>query len=204
MSRRCRQTQFLSTAGFGNEMKLKSRLPPFSLIRIWCQRVFCLRLRSRLHLSKLWYTRTVRLDTLGCFRLHVWDRVLCRRTGNYHWYCKSLAGYAISRWPDWYGDRLFFQIRVRKDSVHINHCPSSEKYANCIHRHRALSTITRIDQWLGGGGAVGGWGVIAIQTKITAACAFILSSRFRPLLSGLEPGRSAEPRLRSHGVCKSI
>ena len=63
----------------------------------------------------------------------------------------SLAGYTISRWPDWYGDRLFFQIRVRKDSVHINHCPSSEKYANCIHRHRALPTITRIDQWWSGG-----------------------------------------------------
>ena len=62
----------------------------------------------------------------------------------------SRIGRAISRWPDWYGDRLFFQIWVSKDSVQINHCQSSEKYANCIHRHRALSTITRIDQWLGG------------------------------------------------------
>ena len=105
----------------------------------------------------------------------------------------SLAGYAISRWPDWYGDRLFFQMWVRKDSVQINHCHSSKKYAKFIHRHRALPTITRIDQ-----------GGIAIQTKITAACAFISSSRFRPSLTGLVPGRSAEPRLRSHGVCKSI
>ena len=119
MSRQCRQTQFLFTAGFGNEMKLKSRLPPFSLNRIWCQRTFCLRLRSRLYLSKFWYTRTVRLGTLGCFRFHVWDRVLCRLTGNYHW-----SVYAISRWPDWYGDRLFFQIQVCKDSVQINHCAS--------------------------------------------------------------------------------
>ena len=34
-SRRCRQTQFSSTAEFCNEMKLKSRLPPFFLTRIW-------------------------------------------------------------------------------------------------------------------------------------------------------------------------
>ena len=148
MSKRCRQTQFLSTAGFGNEMKLKSRLPPFSLIRIWCQRAFCLRLRSRLHLSKFWYTRTVRLGTLGCFRFHVWD---CPLSTDWKLSMISLAGNTISHWPDWYGDRLFFQIRVRKDSVQINHCHSSENYANFIHIHRVLPTITRIDQWLGGG-----------------------------------------------------
>ena len=85
MSRRCLQTQFLSTVGFANEMKLKSRLPSFSLICIWCQRVFCLWLHSHLHLSKFWYTRTVRLGTLGCFRFHVWEGVLCWLTGNYHW-----------------------------------------------------------------------------------------------------------------------
>ena len=62
------------------------------------------------------------------------------------------------RWPDWYGDRLFFQIRVCKDSVQINHCHSSENFANFIHRHRALPTITRIYQWLGGGGGGGGGG----------------------------------------------
>ena len=64
----------------------------------------------------------------------------------------SLAGCATSRWPDWYGDRLFFQIWVSKDSVQINHCHSSEKYVNFIHRHRALPTIMHIDQWLGEGG----------------------------------------------------
>ena len=52
---------------------------------------------------------------------------------------------------------------------------------------------------MGGGGGGGG---VAIQTEITAACAFISLSRFRPSLTGpLVPGRSAEPRLRSHGVC---
>ena len=41
----------------------------------------------------------------------------------------------------------------------------------------------------GGGGAY----------KITAVCTFISSSRFRPPLTGLVPGRSAEPpRLKSH------
>ena len=45
-SRRCRQTQFSSTAGFSNEMKLKSRLQPFSLIRIRCRRMFCFWFRS--------------------------------------------------------------------------------------------------------------------------------------------------------------
>ena len=33
-SRQCRQSQFSSTAEFSNEMKLKSRLPPFSLTHI--------------------------------------------------------------------------------------------------------------------------------------------------------------------------
>ena len=34
---------------------------------------------------------------------------------------------------------------------------------------------------------------------------FVAQIRFRPSLTGLVvPGRSAEPRLRSHGVCKSI
>ena len=53
--RQCRQTQFLSTAGFGKKMKLKLRLPPFSLIHIWCQRVFCFQFWSLLPLSKFWY-----------------------------------------------------------------------------------------------------------------------------------------------------
>ena len=48
--------QFLSTAGFGNEMKLKSRLPPFSLIHIQCQRAFCFLFCSLLSLSKFRYT----------------------------------------------------------------------------------------------------------------------------------------------------
>ena len=53
--RRCRQTQLSSTAGFGNEMKLKLRLPPFALIHILCQRSFCFQFRSLLPLSKFWY-----------------------------------------------------------------------------------------------------------------------------------------------------
>ena len=151
MSKQCQQTQFLSTAGFGNKMKMKSRLPPFSLIRIWCQCAFCLRLCTCLHLSKFWYMWTVRLGTLGCFRFYVWDCVLCRPEIITD-IVISLAGYVISPWPDWSGDRLFFQIWVRKDLVQINHCHSSEKYANFIHRHRVLPTITHIDQWFGGGG----------------------------------------------------
>ena len=52
-SRRCPQTQFSSsTAGFSNEMKLKSRLSTFSLIHIRCQRAFCFRFRSLLRWSK--------------------------------------------------------------------------------------------------------------------------------------------------------
>ena len=35
------ELQFLSTAGFSNEIKLKLRLLPFSLIRIQCQYMFC-------------------------------------------------------------------------------------------------------------------------------------------------------------------
>ena len=58
----CRQTQFLSTAGFSNEMKFKSRLPPFSLICIRCRCMFCFWFCS-LPLSKFWwyYTLTCRV-----------------------------------------------------------------------------------------------------------------------------------------------
>ena len=46
---------------------------------------------------------------------------------------------------------------------------------------------------MGGGGGGGS------PYKITAACTFISSSRFRPSLTGLVQGRSAEPpRLESH------
>ena len=37
----CHLTQFSSPTGLGNEMKIKSRLPPFSLICIQCQCTFC-------------------------------------------------------------------------------------------------------------------------------------------------------------------
>ena len=156
-------------------MKLKSRLLPFSLIRIWCQRTFCLRLRSRLHLSKFWYTRTVRLGTLGCFRL---------------------AENTISRWPDWYGDRLFFQIRVRKDSVQINNC-ASEFYSQTqgaidYNAHRSV---------IGGGG----WYCHTDQNNGSMHVYFVTQIRFRPPLTGLVVGgMSAEPQLRSHGVCRLI
>ena len=64
--------------------------------------------------------------------------------------------------------------------------------------YRALPTAHRsVVAGAGGGG-------VAIKTKITAACAFISVSRFRPSLIGLVPGRSAEPQLRSQRVCKSI
>ena len=48
----CRLTQFSSTRGLSNEMKMKSKLLPFSLIHIWCQRLFCFWFRSLLRLSK--------------------------------------------------------------------------------------------------------------------------------------------------------
>ena len=57
-SRRCWKTQLLSTLGFGNEMMLKSKLPPFSLIHIQCQRAFCFQLYSLLPLSKFCYMLT--------------------------------------------------------------------------------------------------------------------------------------------------
>ena len=86
-SRWCWQTQFLSIVGLGkgNEMKLKSRLPPFSFICIWCQCSFCFWFYSLLPLSKFWYTLTVRLGILGHSKFYVWDCVLYRLTRNYHW-----------------------------------------------------------------------------------------------------------------------
>ena len=136
-----------------------------------------LRLCSRLHLSKFWYTRTVRLGTLGCFRFHVWDRVFCRLTGNYHW-----SVYAISRWPDWYGDRLFFQIQVCKDSVQINHC-ASEFYsqtqgATDYNVHRSV---------MGGGG--GGGGVYRHTDQNNGSLRVYFVVQIPPL--HVVPGRSA-------------
>ena len=79
-SRQCQQTQFLSMVGFGNKMKLKSRLLPFSLICI----SFCFQFCSHLPLSTFGYTLTVRLGILGHSKFHVWDHVLYQLTGNYH------------------------------------------------------------------------------------------------------------------------
>ena len=130
--------QFLSTMGFDNEMKLKSKLPPFSLIHIWCQRAFCLQLHTRLHSSKFRYTWTVGLGTLGRFRFHIWDRVLCQLTGNYHRYCEK-----FSRIHDFSLARLIRRLATLADmgmyEFGSNNCHSSEKYANFIHRHRAIA-----------------------------------------------------------------
>ena len=57
-------------------------------------------------------------------KFHVWDRVLCRLTGNESPSTDRKFQRFQSRWPDWYGDWLFLQIRVRKDSVQINHSAS--------------------------------------------------------------------------------
>ena len=56
-SRQCWQTQFMSKVGFGNKMKLKSRLPPFFLICILREYAFCFCFHSCLHLSEFWCTR---------------------------------------------------------------------------------------------------------------------------------------------------
>ena len=56
----------------------------------------------------------------------------------------------------------------------------------------------------GGGGGGGGEEALDIQTKITAACAFISSSRFRPSLTGLVLGRGAEGRGYCVQVCAGV
>ena len=58
-SRWCRQSQISPTTGFGDEMKLKLWLLPFSLIRIQCWRVLCFQFHSLPPLSTFWcYTLT--------------------------------------------------------------------------------------------------------------------------------------------------
>ena len=69
--------------GFVNVMKMKSKLPPFSLIHIRCQCAFCFWFQSLLLLSKFWYT--LKDCILGHCKLHVWDHVLHRLTWNYLW-----------------------------------------------------------------------------------------------------------------------
>ena len=96
-SRWCWQTQFWSAAGFGNKMKLKSRLLPFSLI-FGVNVHFVFSFVVFYFLSKFWYMLTVRLCILGHSKFHVWDHVLCWLAWNYHW--NSLARYAISGQSD--------------------------------------------------------------------------------------------------------
>ena len=79
-SRWCWHTQFSSTAEFGNEMKLKLRLLPFSLICIQCQCVFCFQFHILLYLSKFWYTLAVRLGILGSFQIPVTSKKMVRNS----------------------------------------------------------------------------------------------------------------------------
>ena len=68
--------QFSSTVGIGNEIKLKSRLSPFSLIRILGLRAFCFGFRNLQPLSKCWYTLTVWLGILAPSKSCFLGRVL--------------------------------------------------------------------------------------------------------------------------------
>ena len=143
--------QFSSTTGFGNETKLKSKLPPFSLIHVWYQRAFCLRLHSRLHLSKFCYTWTVGLSTLGCFRFHVWDRVLGQLTGNYHRYCDM-----FSRIHDFLLARLIWRLATLADMGMYGFSSNKSSFVGKVCK---FYSQTR--------------GPIDIQTKI-AACTFVI------------------------------
>ena len=60
-------TVFSSVAGLGNEVKLKLRLPPFSLIHIQCQHVYFFSPVSLCStFCKCCYTLTIWLGALGC------------------------------------------------------------------------------------------------------------------------------------------
>ena len=48
-------TQFSSTRGLSNEIKMKSKLLPFSLIPVWCWCTFCFWFLNLPSLSKCWY-----------------------------------------------------------------------------------------------------------------------------------------------------
>ena len=92
----CRQTQFWSAAGFGNKMKLKSKLLPFSFIfgvNICFVFGFC-----SLLLFEQILIHADRLCILGHSEFHVWNHVLCQLAWNCHW--SSLARYAISGQSD--------------------------------------------------------------------------------------------------------
>ena len=76
--RRCRQTQFSSIAEFSNEMKLESKLPPFSLTYIWVTtHVLFSVLSSSAFEEILVILYADKLGILGRSRFHIWDRVLC-------------------------------------------------------------------------------------------------------------------------------
>ena len=85
-SRRCvSKPQFSSTVGLGNEMKLKLRLLPFSLVSILCLCTFCFQFRNLQPLSKCWYMLTVWLGKVACSKSCFWDYDFWRLTGKYHW-----------------------------------------------------------------------------------------------------------------------
>ena len=99
-SRRCQQTPFSSTVKFGNEIKLKSRMPPFSLICIQCERMFCFQFRI---VFCIWVNSDTRWQTrhIGLFQ------ILCPLSIDRQWSLIRLARYKISDQTD-YSSRYGF------------------------------------------------------------------------------------------------
>ena len=94
-------TQFSATAGLDNKMKMKSRLLPFSLIRIWCKHRVGFQFHNLPSLSMtVWLT--VWLDILGHHsKSHFCDCVFSWLTRKHHW----------SVWQDPVCDFYFSQIK---------------------------------------------------------------------------------------------
>ena len=169
-------------------MKLKSRLLPFSLIRIRCRRVFLFLFRSLLPLSKFWwYLHADKVGMLGGSKFHIWDRVLRRLTGKYHWSVQQnvwpvsgLSHMGTNLLPDPYG---FVRIRFQ-----INRF----LFFEILFTDRALPTIRRMDKILGKVSPS------PYSPKITVAYGELrvyFAVQIPPFIDWLE-------RLRWHWVCK--
>ena len=139
-SRWCQPTQLSSsTAGFSNEMKFKSRLPPFSLIHIRCQHAFCFWFHSLLPLIQILIIlyadklgilgRSVQIPCLGSGPPSTNRKILLVSLAKYAIVCSGQSDTEIDLLPDLQG---FIWIRFQ-----INHFCFSEKYANFIHRQRS-------------------------------------------------------------------
>ena len=124
--------------GLGNEMKLKSRLQPFSLICIQCQFMFCYQFGNPPPSNKCCYMPTVWLDTLGHSKSISWDYVFSQLTKKYQWSAWQCTWFMFQSNTESNSSSRYGFITIQ---LQINHYCSLKKYANQIFTFTVLKLL---------------------------------------------------------------